>query len=77
MNEVALEFNLPVEVVEAIYNSQNNFIRTEMFDKTKTINLHIGGLGKFYSFKDRKTLPPRNGFKTSADYRGLEKPSNE
>ena len=67
MSEVAEQYNLPIEVVEAIYKSQNKFIYEKMSDRTKTYNIHIGGLGKFYSEKDRTTPAPRYAIKTSSD----------
>lgn len=57
MTEVATEYNLPIEVVERIYQSQNDFIRTKIQDKNETTNLHIGGLGKFYTYRDRTKAP--------------------
>lgn len=73
-NEVALELNLPPEVVSEIFKSQTDFIVDTI--RNKKGNIHITGLGKFFCEKDRTTPQPRHAIKPSDDPGSLEETSD-
>ncbi len=70
ISKAAVEFNVPYEVAESIYNSQMAFIRENLTNKGGMVNMHITGLGKFYYNTEG------NG-KFDHYYRRVEKPGDE
>lgn len=51
IDEVAKKHGLSPMVVAAIYDSQLSFIREKMTTRDALVNIHVAGLGKFYSNK--------------------------